>query len=133
MRTVGWFDRGLRLLVTVAVGVSFVGRPLMMKGAVLAARQTARQEASAMPDMAMAGHASSPMPCHHHSGQCCAPCLACCAGCVTVPAVTAAPGALPAATPLAVRLVETAAAPAPRAGERHLQHLPLGPPTPLVS
>ena len=133
MRTAGWFDRGLRLLVTVAVGVSFVGRPLAMKGGALAAQQAARQEASAMPDMAMAGHPGSPMPCHHHCGQCCAPCLACCACCVAapLPPTTGTPGPV-IATAHVVR-AEPVVNRAVRAGDRHLQPLPLGPPLPLVS
>ena len=133
MRTIGWFDRGLRLLVTVAVGVSFVGRPLMMKGGVLAAQQAARQEASAMPDMAMAGHAGSPMPCHHHCGQCCAPCLACCACAVVAPLPPAAGPLGPVIAAARVVRPEQVASHPVRPGRRHLQPLPLGPPLPLVS
>ncbi len=81
--------RGLWLLVTVAVGISFVGRPLAMRGGVLAAQQAAA-EGLAMRHAGMAGDAGMPMPCRHHSGQCCAPCLACCAACVTPPVPAAA-------------------------------------------
>jgi hypothetical protein len=125
--------RSLWLLVTVAVGISFVGRPLAMRAGVLEAQEVAEHQAMAGGHAGMAGHGGMPMPCPQHSGQCCAPCLACCAGCVTLP--------LPAVAQIAgtvvatVRLAGTDRAPvtAPRSSARFLQPPPIGPPTPLVS
>ena len=133
MRAQRGLARVLWLLVTVAVGISFVGRPLAMRSGVLAAQQAAQRQALAGAHAGMAGHGQMPMPCPQHSGQCCAPCLACCPGCVTAPLPAAAPAA--AAAAVVVRLAPTGREPiaAPRSGNRYLQPPPLGPPAPLVS
>lgn len=104
-----------------------------MRSGVLAAQQAAQRQALSEHHARMAGHAGESMPCKHHSGQCCAPCLACCPGCVTPPL----PVAVPAADNVvaAVRLVraDREPVPAPRSGNHHLQPPSIGPPTPLVS
>ena len=132
MRAHRRFARGLWLLVTVAIGISFVGRPLAMRAGALAAQQAAA-EALPMRHAGMAGDAGMPMPCQHHSGQCCAPCLACCAGCVTPPVAAVAPAVGILVATVRVRTAARGPIPAPRSGSRYLQPPPLGPPTPLVS
>jgi hypothetical protein len=124
--------RGLWLAVTIAVGLSFVGRPLGMRAGVLAAQQAAVRDV-AKRHTGMPGHAGIPTPCPQHSGQCCAPCLACCAGCVTpsLPAPAMAAGTGPATAHLVD--ADPVAASAPRSSSRFRQPPPLGPPTPLVS
>jgi hypothetical protein len=126
-------SRGLWLLVAIAVGISYIGRPLTMRAGVQAAQQATQRQALAQHHAGMAGHAGEPMPCQNHSGECCAPCLACCPGCVTPPLPAAAPTA--GAVAAVVRLASTDRTPvlAPRSGNRHLQPPPIGPPTPLVS
>ena len=133
MRSQRGLTRILWVLVSIAVGVSFVGRPLAMRGGVLAAQAAAQHQTLAEQHAGMAGHGQMPMPCPQHTDQCCAPCLACCPGCVTPPLPTAAPVA--GAITALVRLVTSGRepVPAPRSGSRYLQPPPLGPPTPLVS
>lgn len=134
MRSQRGFARLLWLLVTVAVGISFVGRPLAMRAGVLAAQSRARTEHHAgMAHLAgMASHAGMPMPCPQGSGQCCAPCLACCPGCVTPPLPPAAAAAVAVAATERLARTDLAPVPAPRSDRHHLQPPPLGPPTPLV-
>jgi hypothetical protein len=126
-------SRGLWLLVAIAVGISYIGRPLAMRASVHAAQQAAQHQALAEHHAGMAGHSGEPMPCQHHSGQCCAPCLACCPGCVTPPLPAAA--LVTGAVVATVRLASTDRKPisAPSSGSRYLQPPPIGPPTPLVS
>jgi hypothetical protein len=128
-----WLTRGLWLLVTVAVGISFVGRPLGMRAGVLAAQQAAQRQAPSGHHAGMPGHAGMPMPCPQHDGQCCAPCLACCAGCITVPAPVALATVIAQAATVRLAGTDLTPVPAARSGGRHLQPPPLGPPTPLVS
>jgi len=135
MRTQRGLARVAWALIAVAVGISFVGRPLTMRGGVGAAvAQAARGQApgsSAQPmDM---GTGRAPAPCSHHSGQCCAPCLACCPGCATVPVPAAWSLGVP--SPAADRVAAVAADATPAIGSvtRHLQPPPIGPPSPLVS
>lgn len=127
------WHRSLWLLVTVAVGISFVGRPLAMRAGVQAAQQAAQRQAHAEQHAGMAGHGRMPMPCPRHSGQCCAPCLACCPCCVTAPLPVAAPAAGAIAVVVRLQAPGRQPVPAPRSGNRYLQPPPLGPPTPLVS
>jgi hypothetical protein len=133
MRTSHWLARGLWLLITDAVGISFVGRPLGMRAGVLAAQQAAQRHTASAHHAGMPGRAGMPMPCPRHDGQCCAPCLACCAGCVTLPAPAAMAAVGTVVATVRVAGTDLTPVPAPRAGGRYLQPPPLGPPTPLVS
>lgn len=136
MRARRWFSRGLWLLVTVAVGVSFVGRPLAMRDAVLAAEQAAAHQAVGAQAHAMDmgdGHrGGSGMPCSRPDGKCCAPCLACCPGCASVPEPAAVAVAAPVAPPLRLAEAPAPAGTSPRPGSRSLQPPPIGPPAPSV-
>ena len=132
MRTRRRLTRSLWLLVTLAVGISFVGRPLAMRAGVLAAQQTAQRQAPAGHHAGMAGHAGMPMPCPQNDGQCCAPCLACCAACVSVPVPATAAVLVAEVAKVRVPGTVLAQAPAPHSGSRFLQPPPLGPPVPLV-
>jgi len=133
MRSRCGLARGLWLLVTIAVGISFVGRPLAMRAGVQVAQQAAQRQAMSGHHAGMASHARMPMPCPQHSGQCCAPCLACCPGCVTPPLPSAMLAAGAVVAPVRLARLDRAPVPAPHSSSRYIQPPPIGPPTPLVS
>ena len=125
--------RVLWAAVVLAVGISFVGRPLAMRNCVLAAQAAARTAGGAGARPMDMGHAPGPgTPCPHHDAKCCAPCLACCAGCATMPVPAATPPAGDVALAVRRTVVPATSAAVPPLGGRFLQPPPLGPPTPLA-